>query len=68
MQPPLTRPESGLLVVNSTWSALQLLRRNKASEERASSPLCIPAPLSWEQRFHEPGETPTLSLAVPSAG
>lgn len=62
VQQSLARPEPGLVVILS-WSASQLVRRNMALEEK-SFLLCIPAPLSWAQRFHDTDEKLTLLRAA----
>ena len=58
----LSRPDAGLLVVTLSWSASQLLRSYMAMEEKSPLFLCIPAPLSLAQRFHD--SELTLSQAV----
>lgn len=57
-----SRPDAGLLVVTLSWSASQLLRSYMAMEEKSPLFLCIPAPLSLAQRFHD--SELTLSQAV----
>ncbi len=57
----LSRPEPGILVATLSWSASQLVHRYMALEEKSSFLLCIPAPLSLAQRFHDTDEKRTLS-------